>query len=308
MKLIYLIIFICQYIYLNYFFNKRNPNIVKSEYKYILENSNKTESATIYRTHHNVKKIILFFSGGHTFGYHYYINKIMYDLDNEYKERMSKYELICYEKRDKTSFDVYNDIYHYISKLDKDIGKIEELIFFGFSAGGIAASHVMEKCQNMSCRKKIITYDTLLNMYNVIESLKDNWIFRFDLLFFKKISNIYSKYYNNDNIKNYLKENNWNYDSDKLIQLIKNIHNWDNDDFYKMTEFNFNQTCDTKVYNIYSRKDIYIIHDINEKIIEKNKNNINFFYKNIEKNTIGHCTDIAFSTDYLTDIIISISN
>jgi len=308
MKLIYLIIFICQYIYLNYFFKKRNPNIIKSEYKYILEDSNKTHSATIYRTHRNVKKIILFFSGGYSFGYHYYINKIMYDLDNEYKERMSKYELICYEKRDKTSFDAYNDIYYYISNLDKDVGKIEELIFIGCSAGGIAASHVMEKCKNMSCKKKIINYDTPLKIYEIIKSFKNNWIFRFDLFFFKKVCNIYSKHYNNDDIKNFFKINSWNYDSNELIKLIKNIHNWNDENFNKMTEFNFNQTKDTKVYNIYSRKDIFIVNDINDKFIEKNKDKINFFYKNIEKNTIGHCTDIAFSTDYLVDIIISISN
>ena len=74
-----------------------------------------------------------------------------------------------------------------------------------------------------------------------------------------------------------------------------------------MTGFNFDQTEDTKVYNIYSHKDIFANHKISEKFVYKNKDKIKFFNKNIEKNRIGHCSDMAFSTDYLMDIIISIN-
>ena len=38
----------------------------------------------------------------------------------------------------------------------KNGGKIEELILFGFSAGGVVASHVMSRCKSMTCKKKII--------------------------------------------------------------------------------------------------------------------------------------------------------
>ena len=158
----YLITFICQYLYINYIFNKQNPNIVKSNYNYTLNNDNINQTATIYRTNRNAKKVIIIFSGAYLLEYHFYISKLMYDLDEEYESLMSNYELICYEKKDKTSFDIYDDVHNYILHLDKELllkngGKIEELILFGFSAGGVVASHVMSRCKNMTCKKKIIT-------------------------------------------------------------------------------------------------------------------------------------------------------
>ena len=307
MTLLYFIIFICQYIYINYIFKNNNPNIVKSVYNYTLDNTKKEQYATIYRTHRNVKKVIIFFSGAYLLEYHYYIKKLMYDLDNEHKNRMSNYELICYEKKDKTSFDIYDDVYNYILNLDKEVGNIEELILFGFSAGGVVASHAMEKCRNMKCKKKIITYDTPWQVYDNIKSFNKNIIYRFDILFFWKVYNVYSNHYNYDDIKHFLTNKKWNYGSDELTKLIKNVHNCSNEEFYRMTGFNFNQTEDTKVYNIYSHKDIFAIRKISDDFVEKNKDKIKFFNKNIVKNTIGHCSDMVFSTDYLTDIIISIN-
>jgi hypothetical protein len=73
-----------------------------------------------------------------------------------------------------------------------------------------------------------------------------------------------------------------------------------------MTEFNFDQTENTQVYNIYSTNDPFAIHEISKKFIDKNKDKIKFHNKNIEKKTIGHCSDMAFSTGYLVDIIISL--
>ena len=228
----------------------------------------------------------------------------MYDLDCEYETIMSNYELICYEKTDKTSFDIYDDVYNYISHLDKAHGKIEELILFGFSAGGVVASHVMEKCKNMTCKKKIITYDTPWQVHYNVDSFKNNWVYRFDILFFWKVFRVYSDHYNYNDIKHHLENKKWYSGSDEINQLIKDVHNCSHENFLKMTEFNFDQTEDTKVYNIYSHKDIFAIHKISEIFVDKNKDKIKFFNKNIEKKTIGHCSDMAFSTDYLMDIIV----
>ena len=41
MIIFYFIIFICQYLYINYIFNTNNPNIVKSIYNYTLDNTKK---------------------------------------------------------------------------------------------------------------------------------------------------------------------------------------------------------------------------------------------------------------------------
>jgi hypothetical protein len=307
MILFYFIVFIFQYLYINHIFKKHNPNIVKSVYKYTLENTKVEQSATIYKTNRNTKKVILFFSGAFLLEYHFYIKKLMYDLDDEFENIMSNYELICYEKTDKSSFDISDDVYNYILHLDKELIKIEELILFGFSAGGVVASHIMEKCKNMTCKKKIITYDTPWQVHYNVDSFKNNWVYRFDILFFWKVFNVYSNHYNYEDIKNYLKNKKWYYGSDEINQLIKDVHNCSHENFLKMTEFNFEQTEDTKVYNIYSRKDIFAIREISDKFVEKNKDKIKFFNKNIEKNTIGHCSDMAFSRDYLIDIMISIN-
>ena len=304
MIFLYFIVFICQYLYINYIFKKHNPNIVKSIYKYTLENTKEEQSATIYRTNRNAKKVIIFFSGAFLLEYHFYIKKLMYDLDYEFESLMSNYELICYEKTDKTSFDIYEDVYNYISHLEKELGKIEELILFGFSAGGVVASHVMEKCKNMTCKKKIITYDTPWQVHHNVDSFKNNWVYRFDILFFWKVFNVYANHYNYEDIKDHLKDKKWHSGSDEINQLIKDVHNCSHETFLKMTEFNFDQTNDTKVYNIYSRKDIFAIREISDKFVAKNKDKIKFFNKNIEKNTIGHCSDMAFSTNYLMDIMV----
>ena len=50
-----------------------------------------------------------------------------------------------------------------------------------------------------------------------------------------------------------------------------------------MTEFNFDQTENTQVYNIYSTNDPFAIHEISERFVEKNISKIKFQNKNIEK-------------------------
>ena len=151
-----LLIFICQYLYINYILNITNPNIVKTIYNYKLKDEDINHSATIYHTNKNAKKVIIFLSGAYQLGFDFYITKIMNDLDIEYDSLMANYEFICYEKKNKASLVIYDDVYNYISNLDKKINKIEELILFGFSAGGVVASHVMARCKDMTCKKKLL--------------------------------------------------------------------------------------------------------------------------------------------------------
>ena len=306
MIFIYVFVFICQYLYINYFFDKKSPNIIKTTYHYSLKD-NIEQTATIYRTNRNVKKLIFICSGAYTLEYHFYISKLMYDLDIEYESIMANYDLICYEKSDKTSFDIYDDIYHYISHLDKKLDKIEELIFIGFSAGGVVASHIMQRCKDMNCKKKIITYDTPWQVHENVDFFKNKLLYRFDIVFFWKVFEVYSKHYNYSEIKQHLVNKPWNCGSPEITQLITSCHNCSFDEFYDMTGFNFDQTKDTEVYNIYSKYDPFINRDAHNKFVTLNTSKITFLNKNIEKNNIGHCSDMAFSTDYLTDIIIILS-
>lgn len=302
MLFLYFLLFICQYLYVNYIFDKKNPNVVKSIYKYTLLNNDCT--ATIYRTNRKAKKVIMFLSGGFQLGLDFYITKLMYDLDAEYETIMKNYELICYEKLDKTSFIIYDDVYNYILQIDKELGKIEELVLCGFSAGGVVASHIMAKCKDMTFKKKIITYDTPYQVKENVDYFKNNWIYRFDIIFFWKVFNVYSNHYNYKEIKHFLENKKWNSGSNEINKLIQDVHDCSDYDFYLMTSFNFDQTNDTKVYNIYSKNDLFVIRNLSDKFIENNTDKINFFIKDIKKDTTGHCSDMAFSTNYLSDIII----
>ena len=304
MLLFYVLTFICQYLYINYNFDKKNSNVIKTNYKYKLKNDDDVvHSATVYRTNRNVKKLVFFLSGAYSLEYHSYINKAMVDLDVEYTSLMSNYELICYEKTDKTSFDIYDDIHNYILHLNSKLGNIEELILIGFSAGGVVASHVMQRCKDLNCKKKIITYDTPWQVHENVDFFKNNLIYRFDIIFFWKVYNVYFNHFNYDEIKHNLLNKKWNSGSDEITQLIKGVHNCSFESFYNMTGFNFDQTSDTEVYNIYSKYDPFIIREISDRFITSNQDKIKFGVNNIEKNTIGHCSDMAFSTDYLTDIV-----
>ena len=66
----------------------------------------------------------------------------------------------------------------------------------------------------------------------------------------------------------------WNSGSKEITQLIKGIHNLNFEEFYLMTGFNFDQTENTQVYNIYSTNDPFAIHEISERFVEKNKDKI----------------------------------
>ena len=305
MMFLYVLIFVCKYLYINYFCSKKKPNIEKTTYPYTLKD-NVEQTATIYRTNRNVKKVIFFCSGAYSLEYHFYISKIMYDLDVEYKTLMENYEMVCYEKLDKTSFDIYDDVHHYILHLDKELGKMDELILFGFSSGGVIASHIMQKCKHLDCKKKIITYDTPWQVHLNVDHFKHNLFYRFDIVFFWKVYDVYSNHYNYNDIKHHLVNKEWNSGSNEITKVIRDIHNCSVEDFYSMTGFNFDIPEDTEVYNIYSIRDPVIIREVHDKFVALNKDKIRFFNKNIEKNTIGHCSDMAFSTNYLTDVITCI--
>ena len=309
MLIFYFLIFLCQYIYINYILKINNSKLIKSIYTYQVkenfsDNIELKQEATIYSTNRKVKKVIIFLSGGYSLEYHFYINKIMNDLLVEYNDLMNNYELICYEKLDKTSFDIKEDVYNYIVDLNKKLD-IEELIFFGFSSGGVVASHIMNKLKDFKFKKKIITYNTPWQVYLNVDSFKNNLIYRFDIIFYWRVHGVYSNHYNYNDIKDLLVNKNKNYFKgiDEMKDLIQNVHKCSYDKFFEMTGFNYDQTEDTEVYNIYSTKDPVCIYEVHKKYFDENKHRIKFKNINIEKNTIGHCSDLAFSTEYLKDII-----
>jgi hypothetical protein len=157
-------------------------------------------------------------------------------------------------------------------------------------------------------------------------------------LFFLKVHHTYSTHYNYEDIKQYLigqtpsntsKEfplktlshfassmfsskmydthNNYS-GADELVAIIKNVHQFSDEELYFVTGFNFDQTPDTRVYNIYAKRDPCIDRDIHYEYVTKNQDKIGFYNEFIEKDVTGHCSDMAFSSTYLKEIIYAIED
>jgi hypothetical protein len=141
-------------------------------------------------------------------------------------------------------------------------------------------------------------------MDNVL-SFQDNFLYRPDVLFFWIVYDIYSNHYNFNDIKQYLIKPNIINGAKEMVNMIKNIHRFSNQDMYNITGFNLNQTEPTKVVNIYCEKDPFVNRKSHIKYVTEHADKINFEIINIEKNKIGHCSDLV--TDcYLKDIFAAI--
>jgi hypothetical protein len=290
MYLFQLLVFLFQYIYINYgtFYDENIIKMVKLHFK---------DGGTIHRTQRGTKRVILFLSGAYTLEYPLYIKKTMYDLETTYPSIMANYELICYENPTKSYFTNTDNICEYIRCLNLEIDEIEELVLFGFSAGGVVASHVVSQLDDLKCRKKIITYDTPYHVHTNVDSFKNNLVYRADFVFFRKVYYVYLDYADTKHFTDIF----WNSGSPRMTQMILDVEGWTFDEFYKKTGFNFNLAKDVCVYNIYSTNDPIVCCDLIESHIKEHP--VGFKLKDIKKDTFGHCSDMAFSATYLTDII-----
>lgn len=152
------------------------PTCKKEEFKYILDNETLVHRSTIYRMGNlQSNKVILFLSGSFQQSFDIYLQKMISDLlVVDYIK--NTYQLIVFEKPDKQSFVCAPDLRNYINSLNDQI-KINELILFGFSSGGVIASHALSLLKDLKCKKKIITYDTPYQVLNnVLSYKKTNWL------------------------------------------------------------------------------------------------------------------------------------
>ena len=155
----------------------------------------------------------------------------------------------------------------------------------------------------MSSILKSTWYVWLLNedsdkVQDTVKAFSKNWIFRPDCLFFLIVYKTYSNHYNYNDIKQYLSFNFGN-GAKELIQLCKNVHNYSDDEMQYVTSFNMDQSPDLVLINIFCLQDPLI----NRVLITDNFKIINF-----EKNCIGHCSDMGFTsnmrvTSYIIDAL-----
>jgi hypothetical protein len=217
------------------------------------------------------------------FKYTEYIDKTL--------QHMEKYNIpsFVYENINKLMFLCVDDISNFITFLsNKYVDK--EIIILGFSAGGIIASHVIEKLKNIKNIKRFITYDSPYSLDKVIKSFMNSFI-RFDIFISYYLHKVYLKLFKNLIHKfnySYIDGYNFIFDTSKYVLPT---HKY----YYKIMNMNFNLPYYIKMYNICSIKDPISDYYTNMKIIEKNKNLIDFQIFIVDNKEISHCTDMFFS-------------
>jgi len=326
----YIIYVIFQYIYLLF---TKEPEMRVEEYKYKLCDID--HKLITYKSKHLStklpKKVILFISGSYELYFDAYVKKMVYDLQQLKID--DEYELVVFEKLDKTSITIFDDIVHYINnkysdKFDEKTNKnddknkndknkndktiIEELIVIGFSCGGVIASHVTSLLKKTSYKKKIIMYDTPWNVSNNVGDFENYKYFRLDYFFYNVVYRIYNNQYNYNDIKQHLCEKNtywkWNCGATELFKMIQKIENWDIYQFNFFIAFNFDQDPNIKIVNIRCKNDPVVNHKISNEYLKQNSKLINLdCITTIEKNVIGHTSDMAFNSNYINAIIRALS-
>ena len=278
-----------------------HEKLKKYDIKYNINNEQK--SAVIYEKFDkkNVKNIY-FLSGGFVLSYTVYIKKVVSDL-LKFNFLINEYNLIIIEKKDQCNLSLYDDLCKIIG--DTIFINTEEIIFIGFSGGGVVSSHVMHRLKHINCKKKLILYDSTFNVIDNIRQFNKFYFYRLDYLMYILVRNTYINHYNYLNIKNII--NNYPYigDVNKFIEMVKSVQNYDDNELYSESAFNFDQSKETIIFNIHTINDNVIFNKINNMYLEKNKDN-NLKIINYNKNTIGHCSDMAFSEEYLKCLLCSI--
>jgi hypothetical protein len=332
---LYCLFFIIQYLWLILFYsNLYNSERISYEY----EMHGKKRQSTIYKkkTDEPKKNLLLFISGAYNLELHPYIIKTMNDIESYLPEISNKYDMVCYENKHISSIIKYDDVAHYIQKwYDERFpqtpsttttdsanttttdsttttttdSQLPEITLIGYSAGGVIASHIMSRIKHLPAKFKLITYDTPWQIRDNVDAFSQYTFYRLDAVFFYKVYLTYLWHYNADQLASYLQNMRvgyrWN-GSKEMFELIQNIHQYDDDEFYHNTGFNFDQSPALKVINIYNRYDPLVVRSSHNSFYENNKNKIMFENQFIEKKIVGHCSDMAFSSKYLTILASSI--
>jgi hypothetical protein len=201
----------------------------------------------------------------------------------------NNYQIIIIEKPNKSSIVMYDDISIYLLHLNDRI-KIEELTILGFSSGGVIASHALALLKSLRCKKQIITYDTPYQVMENVLSFENNTIYRLDYYLYTVVHETYKNHYNYDKIKEFVRYDKLTNGASDFVKMIKQIHQFSDEEMYFRTGFNFDQDKDTKIINMYSKYDAIVNRDISMKYTEKNKGSFTVIHDAIA--AIGHCSDM----------------
>ena len=283
-----LLVIIIQHIYLYIFYNDVNKIVNKIEF-FTYNLQNKEHDLTVYKCGNlQSNKILFILSGSYTLCFDTYVQKMVSDLlVIDYIK--NNYQIIIVEKINKSSIVMYDDISKYLLYLN-DRQNIEELTMLGFSSGGVIASHTFALLKSLRCKKRIITYDTPYQVMENVLSFENNLIYRLDYYLYSVVHKTYKNHYNYEEIKEFVRYDKLTNGASDFVKMIKQIHNFSDEEMYFRTGFNFDQEKDTKIINMYSKYDAIVNRDISMKYTENNKKEFDVIHDTIA--AIGHCSDM----------------
>ena len=290
----FLFIICIQYLYL-YIKNYKNY-LIKKDIDVIVEEI--PTKLTFYTNENNIsKKHIYVFDGGFNMSFTEYQKKLIEDFVKLDKDFLNKYKIFIFHKEDACSLIIYDMLSNFIISNSKEC---KNIIFIGFSGGGVVSSHVMTKLKDIKCSKKIITYDSPYNVVENVSLFRNYYLLRLDTIMYKIVENVYKNHYNYNKIKDIINRfkikkptSFFKYYND-FIELVMNVHNYNDEELLYRSTFNFKQDKNTKIVNIYSTNDpvLFYKESINFILKKCDKKDINIEF--IEKKSIGHCSDFAF--------------
>ncbi len=265
--------------------------------------NDKTKDMIVYKNSPNKsKKYVYFLCGGFVPTTTTYINKITYDLITLYPNLIDEYNLIVLEKEDQCYLSLYDDLSKFIEQTTPS--DIEEIIFIGISGGGVVASHILQRLKHIDCYKKLLMYDSAYSVIDNVLHYNSYIFYRVDYFMYFLVKDAFFNHYNYYDIKHkIIDEYPYFNGCNEYINMVKSILQYNDDMLYRESCFNFDQTEKTKVINVSSKNDHIIFPHLNKIFVEKNKHKFNCSISNIVKDTYGHCSDMAFSTDYIKYIL-----
>ena len=292
-----------------YKLNAHSPKIsIPQIIKQILRNDHPPNVPYFSRidTHPRKDKILFFVSGAYNLECHSYIVKTMLDLNKHHSPFIDDYEMMCFENSRVSSLIVYDDIAEFIRQMDSE-KPIQELILVGYSSGGVVSSHIMYRLNDLThFSKKIITYDTPWQIRDNVVAFSSNTYYRMDTVFYHKVHSTYSNHYNATNLQQYLKHKKYFNGSGELLEIIRNVHGYDEETMERETGFHLGISPKVVVINLYNTCDPVVYRPAHDAHYERVRNQIQFPVLFVEKNAIGHCSDMCFSTKYLQHLVEAI--
>lgn len=224
--------------------------------------------------------LLVYLSGGPTLGYRDYIDKTIYNLNN------NGIDMPWFVYKNANEFPIFaiDEIELYVRYLAKEYPYCK-ITFVSFCFGSIIATHVASKVKDLPQVNKVIAIDAPNSILECLEAFKDYW-FRFDIFIiktvqevvFKKYPELTKKFSNYSYLRGY----------DFLIELTEELVN-DECEVKRLSKINLDLAPWLTLTFIHSIYDPITDYKDNINYINNNITNIKFNVKHVFNNYSHHC-------------------